>query len=281
LVGRSFGISPEARSDRPRLNEPGFRVNFMKTRSQTAICVAGRHGGCASSSPQLSGGIQYFTSHAAQNVRDNSLIYSNVFEAARVANVGKVRLCKFERGYQFARTFPTPEDEIARIPASGLRRTDSPSCWRILLQSLRERLWDQVHGGAALNAYGPGEDPDPAYAHVIPQLARKCWTGQYPVEVYGDGNQTRCFTFVDDIAEAFAMCLNNPRSDNETFNVSSDEEVTIKTTAAKIWKILEYRNRCGSRNLHLFPRMSRNATPPFAMSKVNSDGPPRRTWTMD
>src|SRR5574340_201200 len=36
------------------------------------------------------GGIQYFSSHQAQNVRDNSLIFSNVFEAAREADVRKV-----------------------------------------------------------------------------------------------------------------------------------------------------------------------------------------------
>jgi len=234
------------------VNEPGFAVNFMKQDLRQPFALPEDTEVCVQLA-SIVGGIQYFTSHAAQNVRDNSLIYSNVFEAARAADVRKVVYASSSVVYQFARTFPTPEDEIARIPPPASTYGFTKLLGEYFCKAYAKDYGIKYTVVRPFNAYGPGEDPDPAYAHVIPHLAKKVLDGQYPVEVYGDGNQTRCFTFVEDIAEAFAMCLDNPRSDNETFNVSSDEEVTIKTLLAKIWKILRGSKPLRVKNLPSFP----------------------------
>ena len=54
------------------------------------------------------------------------------------------------------------------------------------------------------NAYGPGEKPGEymGYAHVFPDLVHKTLSGHYPLQILGSGQQTRSYTFVDDIAEA-------------------------------------------------------------------------------
>ena len=46
------------------------------------------------------------------------------------------------------------------------------------------------------NVYGPRQDPDGPYAAVIPRFFKACLSGEAPV-IYGDGEQTRDFTFVD------------------------------------------------------------------------------------
>jgi UDP-glucose 4-epimerase len=51
------------------------------------------------------------------------------------------------------------------------------------------------------NAYGPGQDPESEYAAVIPRFAVACLTGGIPT-VYGDGGQSRDFTYIDDVVEA-------------------------------------------------------------------------------
>jgi UDP-N-acetylglucosamine/UDP-N-acetyl-alpha-D-glucosaminouronate 4-epimerase len=51
------------------------------------------------------------------------------------------------------------------------------------------------------NVYGPGQDPANEYAAVIPRFILACLTGKQP-EIHGDGEQSRDFTFIDDVVEA-------------------------------------------------------------------------------
>jgi nucleoside-diphosphate-sugar epimerase len=51
------------------------------------------------------------------------------------------------------------------------------------------------------NVYGPGQDPENEYAAVIPRFIMACLTGAQPV-IFGDGEQARDFTYIDDVVEA-------------------------------------------------------------------------------
>jgi UDP-glucose 4-epimerase len=51
------------------------------------------------------------------------------------------------------------------------------------------------------NVYGPGQDPENEYAAVIPRFAVACLTGARPT-IYGDGEQARDFTYIDDVVDA-------------------------------------------------------------------------------
>ena len=51
------------------------------------------------------------------------------------------------------------------------------------------------------NAYGPGQDPASEYAAVVPRFVTACLDGQRPV-IHGDGEQSRDFTYVDDVVAA-------------------------------------------------------------------------------
>lgn len=61
-----------------------------------------------------------------------------------------------------------------------------------------------------------------------------------PIEVHGDGLQTRTFTYVDDTVSALVLCIENPKSDNEIFNTGSksNAEICIKDLAILIWKLI-------------------------------------------
>jgi nucleoside-diphosphate-sugar epimerase len=56
------------------------------------------------------------------------------------------------------------------------------------------------------NVYGPGQDPASEYAAVIPRFITSCLTGARPT-IYGDGEQSRDFTYVDDVVEANVRAL--------------------------------------------------------------------------
>ncbi len=55
-----------------------------------------------------------------------------------------------------------------------------------------------------------------------------------PLIVHGDGNQTRCFTYVDDVVEAFLGILNNPKAHNQTFNIGNPVETSILDLARTV-----------------------------------------------
>lgn len=61
-----------------------------------------------------------------------------------------------------------------------------------------------------------------------------------PIEIHGDGSQTRTFTYVNDTVNALVLCIENEKSDNEIFNTGSklNAEITIKNLAILIWKMI-------------------------------------------
>ena len=89
------------------------------------------------------------------------------------------------------------------------------------------------------NAYGPGELPDPdepGIAHAVPDLIAKTLRGQRPLEIFGSGEQTRTLTHVDDIADGIVTAMGAPAGENEDFNISASEELTVAEIAAMIWE---------------------------------------------
>jgi UDP-glucose 4-epimerase len=61
-----------------------------------------------------------------------------------------------------------------------------------------------------------------------------------PIDIHGDGSQTRTFTFVDDTVSALVLCVENEKSNNEIYNTGgkSGGEISIKDLAILIWKLV-------------------------------------------
>jgi UDP-glucose 4-epimerase len=85
------------------------------------------------------------------------------------------------------------------------------------------------------NVYGPRQDPDSPYAAVIPLFINNALTGK-PLVIFGDGNQTRDFTFVKDVVIANIMAAESPAYG--VFNIGSGTRVTINDVAQLIIKIV-------------------------------------------
>jgi UDP-glucose 4-epimerase len=76
------------------------------------------------------------------------------------------------------------------------------------------------------NVFGPGQDPLSQYAAVVPRFIAAFANGKSPI-VYGDGLQTRDFTYVADVVEAFAAAATNDKAKGEVFNVAAGAETSI------------------------------------------------------
>jgi UDP-N-acetylglucosamine/UDP-N-acetyl-alpha-D-glucosaminouronate 4-epimerase len=76
------------------------------------------------------------------------------------------------------------------------------------------------------NVYGPYQDPKSEYAAVVPRFAAACLHGGTPV-VYGDGEQARDFTYIDDVVEANLLASRAPEGARGTvLNVGAGREPT-------------------------------------------------------
>jgi UDP-glucose 4-epimerase len=76
------------------------------------------------------------------------------------------------------------------------------------------------------NVFGPGQDPQAEYAAVVPRFIMAALSSTQPI-IYGDGMQSRDFTFVDDVVAANLMAAEAPRVNGLTVNVGSGERRSL------------------------------------------------------
>jgi UDP-glucose 4-epimerase len=84
------------------------------------------------------------------------------------------------------------------------------------------------------NTVGPRQTGQ--YGMVIPNFVRQALAGQ-PITVFGDGTQSRSFTYVGDVVRAMVALITEPRAVGQVFNIGNGEEITIGDLAAKIKKM--------------------------------------------
>jgi UDP-glucose 4-epimerase len=81
------------------------------------------------------------------------------------------------------------------------------------------------------NTVGPRQTGQ--YGMVIPNFVRQALAGK-PITVFGDGTQSRSFTYVGDVVRAMVALITEPRAVGQVFNIGNGEEITIGDLAAKI-----------------------------------------------
>ena len=79
------------------------------------------------------------------------------------------------------------------------------------------------------------------YGMVIPRFVKQALSGK-PITVYGDGNQTRSFSYVADVVRAIITLTDHPRAVGDIFNVGSEEGVTIADLAKRIKELADSRS---------------------------------------
>ena len=81
------------------------------------------------------------------------------------------------------------------------------------------------------NTVGPRQTGQ--YGMVIPTFVRQALAGQ-PITIFGDGTQSRSFTYVGDVVRAMVALINDPRAIGQVFNIGNGREITIAELAEKV-----------------------------------------------
>jgi UDP-glucose 4-epimerase len=87
------------------------------------------------------------------------------------------------------------------------------------------------------NVFGPRQDPTSQYAAVVPRFISAVAAGE-PVTIYGDGEQSRDFTFVDNVVGANLLAADAPGVGGEILNVATGGSVTVNALADAIGDLL-------------------------------------------
>jgi UDP-glucose 4-epimerase len=90
------------------------------------------------------------------------------------------------------------------------------------------------------NVFGPRQDPGSAYAAVIPRFAAALMEGRTPV-IYGDGLQSRDFTYVANVVEANILAATAPAAAGEICNIACGEQITLLSLLEQVGGLLEQR----------------------------------------
>jgi UDP-N-acetylglucosamine/UDP-N-acetyl-alpha-D-glucosaminouronate 4-epimerase len=89
------------------------------------------------------------------------------------------------------------------------------------------------------NVFGPRQDPESEYAAVVPKFVTTLLERKRPT-IYGDGKQTRDFTYVDNVVDANLMACTAPKAPGEVVNIACGDRVTIAGLSFMIGEIVGY-----------------------------------------
>lgn len=83
------------------------------------------------------------------------------------------------------------------------------------------------------NVFGPNQDPDSQYSAVIPKFVKAMIQEKSPL-IYGDGEQSRDFTFVGDVIQANVKAAGSRKADGEVINVAKGSRTTVNELVHRV-----------------------------------------------
>jgi len=137
-------------------------------------------------------------------------------------------------------TVPFAEDDD-RVMGPTHKLRWSYACGKAVDECVAQAYWQQQQLPVTIvrcfNTCGPRQTG--AYGMVIPSMVLRALRDE-PILVYGDGQQSRCFSAVGDVVRGTLLLADCEAALGEIFNIGTDEEVTVTQLAERI------RDRCGS-----------------------------------
>ncbi len=158
----------------------------------------------------------------------------SVLTAARDSGVKRVIAASSSSIYGDDPSLPKREDRLGRClsPYALSKYVTEEYC----------RLFYALYGLETVslryfNVFGPRQDPNSEYSAVIPRFSTRMLAGKSPI-VYGDGEQTRDFTFIANVIDANWKASTHPNAVGEAFNIGCGTQTSLKELIEKINEIL-------------------------------------------
>jgi UDP-glucose 4-epimerase len=183
-------------------------------------------------------GVKYVLENPLRSLLTNIRGTEVVLEACH-QHGRKVVITSSSEVYGKGVSVPFSEDDDRLIgPTHKLRW--SYACGKAVDECLAQAYFQQyrmpVVTVRCFNTCGPRQSS--AYGMVIPNMVQRALQGA-PIHVYGDGQQSRCFSSVTDVVRGMLLLADNPQAEGQVFNVGTDEEVTVLELAKRIKRMCQ------------------------------------------
>lgn len=171
-------------------------------------------------------GVRHVLGHPVRSIVDNAIGTENVLALAHKHN-RRVLFASSSEVYGKNPKLPFMEDHDCVFGSTGVMRWSYAHA-----KALGEHLCFAYHGEGLpmsivryVNSYGPRLDPR-GYGSVVATFVSQAMANK-PITVYGDGHQTRCFTFVDDTVDGSVMAATQDEALGQVFNIGSSVSSSI------------------------------------------------------
>ena len=233
--------------------------NFIKKNKPNQIYIAAAR----------VGGIKANNDMPAKFIYENITITSNLIHSAYLNNIKKILFLGSSCIYPKKSKLPIKEKyllsgylESTNEPYAVAKISGVKMCEAYNRQYKDLRL--DYRSIMPCNLYGPGDNFNPNFGHVIPSLIYKFDDAKKKLKkeifLWGDGTPKREFLHVDDLARGSIFLMNISKEkfyqniDNEQLNIGSGKEITIKELALIIKKVVNYKGKI------LFDKKNPNGT---------------------
>jgi len=205
------------------------------------------------------GGILANDTFPAQFIQENLQIALNVIHEAYESGVDRLFFLGSSCVYPKLAPQPIPEDALL---SGSLESTNRPYAVAKIAAIEMCSAYNRQYGtrflaGMPTNLYGPNDNYDPNYSHVVPALIRKMHeakaSGAEQVVIWGTGKPRREFLYSDDAADACIFLIN--LDDNKlmtitgndqiwpTINIGCGEDLTIRELSELIAEVVGFKKR--------------------------------------
>jgi nucleoside-diphosphate-sugar epimerase len=167
--------------------------------------------------------VQRSLSDPVATNRANVVGTLNLLESCRRAGVRRFVYAASSSAYGNTEVLPKREDMVPNPM--------SPYALQKYVGERYCKLYYELYGLETIslryfNVFGPGQDPHSEYSAVIPKFIN-CLLNNRPITIYGDGEQSRDFTFVENVVQANMLALNAAAAGGEMCNVGCGERISL------------------------------------------------------
>ncbi len=158
----------------------------------------------------------------------------NVFKSAVKAGVKNVIYSSSSEVYGEPRELPIKEDSVkGPVSVYGVSKLAA----EIYAKSYNSEFGTNIRIARFFNVYGPGQSSN----FVIPIFINNALQNK-PIKVFGEGTQTRCFTYVDDVVDGVMKIVDNGE-EGGAYNIGNDQPTTVLELAKIIKEVTGSRSK--------------------------------------
>ena len=207
---------------------------FAKERPEYVFLAAAKVGGIVANQEAL-----------ADFMYENAILEMNVIHAAW--KNGCKKLLFLGSSCIYPRMAPQPMKESCLLTSALEQTNEAYALAKIAglkyCEYLNRQYQTDYISAMPTNLYGPNDNYHPTHSHVLPALIRRFHeakeSGVKEVTCWGTGKPLREFLYVDDLADACVFLMEN-YSGNETVNVGTGKELTIRELTELVAKVIGY-----------------------------------------